>query len=72
MQLMEIARSAKPTTFSPVAVGTVGPNVNMFPLLSLDVHKPYMTLESFDNRGFVGKPYIVFTALLSLANSCMQ
>ena len=31
-----------------------------------------MPLESFDLRDFVGKPYIVFTALLLLANSCMQ
>jgi len=31
----------------------------MFPLLSVDVHKPYMPLESFDLRDFVRKPYIV-------------
>jgi len=44
----------------------------MSPLLSVDVHRPYMPLESFDHKDFVRKAYIVSTALLSLANSGMH
>jgi len=41
-------------------------------LLSVDVHKPYMSLEFFAHKDFVMKLYIVSISLLSLANSSVQ
>jgi len=44
----------------------------MYPLLSVDVHKPYMPSELFAHMDFAMKLYIVCISLLSLANSSMQ